>query len=310
MWRKYMTLEHRQAQTLSEIPIIDLSIATPGYLGTMEIPVLKGRALMESDDASSPFVALVSETFVKTHLQGEEAIGKRLRLAAPDHLLPREHIGLDPWYTIVGVVGDVRRWSLSADPLPEAYISQKQDLDNAHGFFVVTNSLLSPEVATESMRRAVWDVDPDLPVTWVRPIDAMFSNAVAQPRFNVVLVSMFGLSALLLALIGIYGMMANLVGARTQEIGVRIALGARPGQILRHVAGQGIGAAILGIAVGLAISAVATRVMETLLFGVQPVDGPTFLAVLSIVLIVAALTASMPSWRAAKLNATEALGAE
>jgi putative ABC transport system permease protein len=310
MWRKYLTLEHQPALTLSEIPIVDLSISTAGYLRTMGIPVLEGRALLESDNAESPFVALVSETFVRTHLNNGEVIGKRLRLAAPDHLLPPEHVGLNPWYTIVGVVGDVRRWSLSADPLPEVYITQQQDQDNAHGFFVVVHTRLSTEGAGDVMRQAVWDIDPELPVTWVQPIDAMFSNAVAQPRFNVTLVSAFGLSALLLALIGIYGLLANIVGARTQEIGVRIALGARPGQILRHVAGQGIAAAGTGIAIGIALSAAGTRVMDTLLFGVQPIDLSTFVAVTAAVLCVAVVAASLPSWRAARLNAIEALGAE
>jgi putative ABC transport system permease protein len=310
MWRKYMTLEDRPALTLPEIPIIDLSISTPKYVQTMGIPLLRGRVLAESDDAESPFVALVSETFVRTHLQEEDVIGKRLRLAAPDHLLPPEHIGLNPWYTIVGVVGDVRRWSLSAEPLPEVYISQRQDLDNAHGFYVVTHTALTTEAAANAMRQAVWDIDPELPVTWVQPIDDMFSNAVAQPRFNVTLVTAFGLTALILALIGVYGLMANFVGARTQEIGVRIALGARPDQILKHVAGQGIIAAGIGIAIGIAVSAAATRVMETLLFGVQPLDLATFFSVTAAVLLVAALAASVPSWRAAKLNATEALASE
>ena len=310
MWRKYLTLEHRPVLTLPEIPIVDLSISTPGYVQTMGIPLLQGRALLESDDEESPFVALVSETFVRTHLQDESVIGKRLRLAAPDHLLPPDHIGLDPWYTIVGVVGDVRRWSLSDDPVPEVYISQRQDLDKAHGFYVVANTVLPPEPAGNAMRQAVWGIDPSLPVAWVQPIDAMFSNAVAQPRFNVVLVGAFGVAALVLALIGVYGLMANLVGARTREIGVRIALGARPDQILKHVAGQGIVTAIFGIAIGIAVSIAATRVLETLLFGVQPIDLTTFLVVIAAVLMVAALAATVPSWRAARLDATEALVSE
>ena len=310
MWRKFLTLEHRPALTLPEVPIIDLSISTPEYVQTLGIPLIDGRTLLESDAAESPFVALVNEAFLRTLLPDEDAIGRRLRLAAPDHLLPSERIGLDPWYTIVGVVGDVRRWSLSSDALPEVYISQQQDLDGAHGFFVVTHTALSDEAAATAMRQAVWAIDPELPVAWVRPIDAMVSNVVAQPRFNAALVGAFGLTAIILALIGVYGLMANTVSARTREIGVRIALGARPGQILKHVAGQGIAAAIIGIVIGIGVSAAATRVMETLLFGIQPIDLPTFLFVVVTVLLVAALAASLPSWRAAKLNAIEALGSE
>jgi predicted permease len=310
MWRKYLTLEHRQPPTLSDIPIIDLSISTPGYLRTMDIPLLEGRALTESDDAENAFVALVNETFANTHLHDETVVGKRLRLAAPDHLLPPEQLGLNPWYTIVGVVGDVRRWSLSADPLPEVYITQRQDLDGAHGFFVVVHTMLPTEATADAMRQAVWDIDSELAVTWVQPIDEMFSNAVAQPRFNVTLVTIFGFTALVLALIGVYGLLANMVGCRTREIGVRIALGARPNQILRHIAGQGIATAGIGIVIGIAISAGAARVLEALLFGVPPLDLTTFSAVVSIVLLVAVLAAALPSWRAAKLSAIEALGVE
>lgn len=111
MWRKYLTLEHRPALTLPEVPLIDLSISTPGYVQTLGIPLIEGRTLLKSDVAESPFVALVNEAFLRTHMPDEDIIGKRLRLAAPDHLLPPELIGLDPWYTIVGVVGDVLRWT-------------------------------------------------------------------------------------------------------------------------------------------------------------------------------------------------------
>lgn len=310
MWRKYMTLEHRPALTLPEVPIIDLSISTPGYVRAMGIQLVAGRALLYNDTDESPYVALVNEAFLRTLASDEDILGKRLRLAAPDHLLPEEHIGLDPWYTVVGVVRDVRRWSLSDEPLPEVYISQRQDLDNAHDFFVVAHTALSDEAAASVMRQAVWDTDPELPVAWVRPIDGMMANAVAQPRFNASLIGMFGLSALLLALVGVYGLMANLVSARTKEIGVRIALGAGPTQILTHVAGQGITAAILGIVIGLVVAAAVTRVMDSLLFGIQPVDLPTFLVVLLAVLLVAGFAACVPSWRAAKLNAVEALGIE
>jgi len=109
MWRKYLTLEHRPALTLPEVPIIDVSISTPGYVQTLGVRLIEGRTLLDSDTEETPYVALVNETFLRTHLPNEDAIGKRIRLAAPDHLLPEEHIGLDAGYTIVGVVGDVRR---------------------------------------------------------------------------------------------------------------------------------------------------------------------------------------------------------
>jgi putative ABC transport system permease protein len=310
MFRVYMTLEDRPAATIPEIPTVDLSVSTPGYIETMNIRLLRGRTLTASDDSDSPFVAVVNEAFIRRNLPGEDPIGRRLRFSQPDALLPEgEDPRNIPWYTIVGVVGDVKRWDLTSEATPEVFIPQKQH-EWARDFYVVVHTALPMEVVADQMRRAVWEIDPEQPVASVQSVAALYSQMVAQPRFNAALVGAFGLTALGLALMGVYGLLANSVTARTREIGVRVAMGARPSQILRHVAGQGVVAAAVGIAIGLVVSAAATRVMKSLLFGIEPIDLPTFLLVLLSVLMVASLAASVPSWRAAKLDPTEALAME
>ena len=310
MFRQYMTLEGRPAATIPEIPVVDLSISTPGYLETMDITLLGGRSISASDDANSPFVAVVNEAFVRENLPDQDPMGRRLRFSQPDALLPGDSDPRDiPWYAIVGVVQDVKRWNLTSEAVPEVFIPQSQH-DWAREFFVVVHTTLPVEAVADQMRQAVWDVDPEQPVASVQAVEDLYSNMIAQPRVNAALVGAFGLTALTLALIGVYGLMANAVSSRTREIGVRVALGAAPGQILKHVAGQGIAAAALGIMIGTVGSAAASRVLRTLLFGVDPLDMPTFMFVLTSVLIVAVAAAAVPSWRAAKLDATEALAAE
>ena len=310
MWRKLMTLEDQPAATLPEVPVVDLSIVTPRWLETLNIPLVRGRALLESDDGSAPFVALVNEAFVRTHFPGQDPLGRRLRLGPPDHLLPDRQDVEFPWYTIVGVVGDVRRWSLSADALPEVFIDQRQDMDVAHDFYVVAHTGLPAETLIEPMRQAVWDVDPDQPVAWVQTMNSTYSPMVAQPRFNAVLVAAFGLSALLLSVIGVYGLITNAVSARKREIGLRIALGAHPGKVMRHVVGGAVLATGAGITLGLVLSLALARLITSLLFGVEPLDPATYVLVVVVVLVVAVAAATVPSWRAAKLDPAAALREE
>lgn len=190
----------------------------------------------------------------------------RFRLAPPDHLLPPEPGGPFPWYTIGGVAGDVRRWSISAQAQPEVYIPQRQDMDVAREFFVVVHTERDGGGLSDAMRQAVLDVDPAQPVDWVRPLESMMTRAVSQPRFNTELVGTFALTALLLAIIGIYGLVANTVATRTAEIGVRVAFGARPGQVLRHVAGQAMWAVLV-----LGVAAVAASVPSLRAARIDPV---------------------------------------
>lgn len=310
VWRQYMTLEDRPAAALPEVPVVDLSISTPGYLATLDIPVLRGRPFRESDRAETGFVALVNQAFVQANLPGGDPIGHRLRLAPPDALLADEPAPDIPWYTIVGVVRNVRRFGLNVEPGPEVYIPQRQDAGVAREFFVVAHTAVDDPELPEAMRRAVWAVDPDQPVDSVRTLEAMYANAVSQPRFVAEAVSAFGLAALVLAAIGVFGLVANIVAARTREIGVRMALGARPGDVLRQVAGPAVLAALAGIVLGSLIAAAATRLMATMLFGIEPLDLPTYAVVALSVLGVGVAAALLASMRAVRIDPVAALAAE
>jgi hypothetical protein len=302
-----MTLERHPTRTLPEVPVVDVSIMTPGWLEALGISPVRGRALMESDDESSPPVALVNEAFVRTHLPDEDPLGQRLRLAAPEHLRP-EGEGFDaPWYTIVGVVGDVRRGDLAGDVLPEVLIHQRQHQGLALEFFVVVKTSLPAEVMAGPVRQAVLAADPNQPVAWVRTMDSIYSDLVAQPRFNAVLVAGFGLTALLLSVIGIYGLISNAVRTRTREMGLRMALGARPGRVMVQTVRQGVFAGVVGIGLGLLLSTALARLMEGLLFGVEPLDPTIYLLVVMLVFSVAVVAATLPSRRAIRLDPSVAL---
>ena len=306
-----MTVEGMPAQTIAEVPTIDLSISTPGYVETLGIHVVKGRPLSKSDVAESQLVAVVNEAFVRQHLAGVDPLGSRVRLSPPDALLSPEQNPADfPWYTVVGVVGDVKRWNLTSEVFPEVFIPQRQDMDPAREFFVVVRTDIPVENVAAEMRQAVWDTDPDLPVPWVRPIEALISAQVAQPRFNAALIGAFALSALILASIGVYGLALNVVSTRRPEIGLRMALGASPNQILQEFGREGLANVLRGVAIGFVGTFAAGHLMASMLFGVEPMDIQTFLLVVTAILVAATAAVLIPAWRAANLDATAALAAE
>jgi putative ABC transport system permease protein len=310
LWRKQITVEGQPAATLPEVPVVDLSIVTPGWLETLGIPLVRGRPLRGSDTPNAPFVALVNEAFARAHFSGQNALGQRLRLAPPDDLLQQGGSTAFPWYTIVGVVGDVRRWDLAADAFPEVFITQSQDMDVAREFYVVVHATPPEAGVIAPMRRAVSEADPTQPVSWVRPMDSMYSEMVALPRFSALLVGGFGVAALLLSVLGVYGLIAHDVSARIREFGLRMALGAPSGRIMRSVVGDAVRTTLLGIVVGLLLAGAVTRALGNLLFDVAALDITTYLVVVLLVLLVAAAAALGPSRRAARLDPTAALRSE
>jgi putative ABC transport system permease protein len=306
-WQKFMTVEGAPAATLPEVPVVDLSIVTPGWLETLGIPLRRGRDLLASDAADAPFAAVVNEAFVQAHSPQDDPIGRRVRLAAPDHLRPAGDSTEPPWYTVVGVAGNTRRWGLARDPVPGVYIPQAQDTDVAREFFVVLHTSLAPDQAVEPMRGAVLNVDPNQPVAWVRTLSDMYSGAVAGPRFNAFLIAGFGITALILATAGIYGLMANAVASRTREMGLRMALGARPRRLLTEVAGSGVKAGLIGLGLGLALSIGLTRLLGSMLFGIAPLHAGTYALVIALVLGVSVTAAGLPVWRVTKRGSFAAL---
>ena len=271
-------------------------VATPEYFETMRIPIVKGRAFTEHDKAGATPVAIVNETFARQHWPGQDAVGKRFRIFGP--------IESNPWMEIAGVVEDVRH-ELNLAVTPEFYLPHAQDPWSAMVLVAKTN--VDPTSLAATLRQQVWSIDKDQPVFDVRTMQEVRSASVTMYSFSSVMLGIFAGIALLLASIGIYGVMAFAVTQRTQEIGIRMALGARALDVLQLVVSHGMKLALLGIVIGLAGAWGLTRFMSGLLVGVQPTDLLTF-AIVSACLFVAALLACyLPARRATKVDPLVAL---
>jgi len=270
-------------------------VATPDYFQTMRISI-RGRAFTEQDKAGATPVVIVNETFARKHWPGQNALGKRFRIFGP--------IERSPWMEIVGVIEDVRH-DLNLPVTPEYYLPHAQDPWNA--MVLVARTSVDPASLAASIRQQVWSIDKDQPVFDVRTMQEVRSMSVTMYSFSSVMLGIFAGIALLLASIGIYGVMAFAVTQRTQEIGIRMALGARGADVLKLVVTHGMKLALLGIVLGLAGAWALTRFMAGLLVGVHATDLLTF-AVVSACLFVAALLACyLPARRATKVDPLVAL---
>ncbi len=272
---------------------------TADYFRTMDIAVRQGRALQSSDDANAPPVVVINETMARSYWPNESPLGKRIRLSWS----PSEK---GPLAEIVGVVRDVSLHQLNEETQPEAYLTQAQGAVvagwSARGMSLVVRTASEPLALAESVRREAQALDNAVPVFGVGAAEQTLSQTVAQPRFNLILLGLFALVALSLAAVGIYGVLANAVRQRTREMGVRLALGARPGAVFRLVIGQGMGLAIVGIGIGLCGAFAMTRYLESLLYEVKPTDPLTFGGVVILLLIVALLACWIPARRATKVD--------
>ncbi len=276
---------------------------SPGYFRTLGIPLLKGRPFDDRDGEGAPRVTIVSDSVARHCWPGEDPLGKRLRM---DSSRP------DRWLTVVGVVGDVRQATLAAAPQPMIYVPLQQEW---RGFFLgpmafVARARATPEAVATALRAQLRAVDPELPAQRIDMLDALLSDSLAPPRFRSGLLLAFGLLALLLALVGVYGVMAYEVARRTGEIGIRRALGADTGAILGLVVGRTGALVSAGVALGLLGALALTRTLESFLYAVRPLDLGTF-AVVTVVLVAASLLASvLPARRAARVDPAVALRCE
>jgi putative ABC transport system permease protein len=272
--------------------------ATPDYFTTVQTPVRAGRAIERTDRTGAPLVALINQTMASALFPGEDPVGKRLRLISTEQS--------NDWRTIVGVVGDINFQGLSEDPIPTIYTPFAQTPFMWLYFMArpATNTVAS------AVRSAVTSVHPSLSAGNVRKMDDVVAGTVAEPRFRTWLVSSFAALALLLAAIGIYGVIAYSVVQRTHEIGVRMALGADARDVLTFVVREGVMMAALGAIVGLAAAAAMTGWMSSLLFGVTPRDPVAFGIAAATLLIVAALASYLPARRAIRIEPLQALRTE
>lgn len=265
------------------------------YFSTVTIPQLAGRDFTARDDAQAPPVLIVNDAFVRRYFNGEDPLGKKLLLGW----------GGDEPKEIVGVVADVRHRGLDDQPRPEMYVPQAQF--NTLDLTLLVKTTSAPETLIQSLTAEVRKLDAELPITDIKTLAQYRAETVALPRFNLLVLTLFALLALGLTVIGLYGVMAYAVSQRTNEIGVRMALGAQPLDILRMVLQQGLALVFIGIALGLVGAWAATRVLRSLLFEVQVTDPLTFFSVALLLTLVAVLASFLPAYRATKVDPVIAL---
>jgi putative ABC transport system permease protein len=283
-------------------PIAEVNVVTPDYFRTVRVPIRRGRVFTDRDDRNATPVAIITEGFAKQFFPGEDPIGKRITPnGSVDPSKP-------PVREIVGVVADMHLISLRLPPKPQIYIPHQQFAIQSMSIFV--RSQMSESALMSSLRRAVNEIDKDVPVYRVRTLPDYLSQSIAQPRLNAMLVGLFALIALLLAAAGIFGVMSYSVTQRTQEIGIRLALGAQRYDVLRLVVGQGMRFVGVGLVLGLIGVFGCTRLLQSLLFGVGATDLTTMLVITVILTAVAFIACLLPARRATLVDPVRALRAE
>ncbi len=273
---------------------------SPDYCQTMGLHLLSGRCIDERDTAAAPQSALISESLAKSHFGSQNPLGKRL------HVGPRDR----PWYTVVGIVGDVKQTSLAINQPDAVYISTEQAwfADDTLSFVIRTRD--NPAALAPVIKSAIWSVDRNQPIVRVVTMDQMMSLTEAERRFVLILFEAFGVVALMLAAVGIYGVLSGNVAKRTREIGVRAALGASRGDILALILRDGMRLTAFGIAIGLCGAIAAAQAITTLLFGTSPLDPIAWTGVVLMLVSVSAIACWAPAWRASRVDPSITLRAE
>jgi putative ABC transport system permease protein len=277
---------------------VDLYIATPGYLQAMEIPLRQGRSITDHDVKDSQLVALINRTMAEELWPNQDPIGRRIRF-------PGSEKNPQPWRTIVGVVSDVTQYALDKKPPMQMYLPHSQFPTTFVNFVIKTDN--DPSAIFPAVRREILAIDKDQAVFNVVTLDQLQGDSISLRRFFMLLLITFAVLTLTLAAVGIYGVMSYVVTQRTQEIGIRMALGAGTSHVLKLVVSGGIVLALVGVGIGLVTAFALTRLMESVLFGVTPTDALTF-AIGSVGLVaVAAIACYIPARRATKVDPLVAL---
>jgi putative ABC transport system permease protein len=277
-------------------PVSTFAAVSPDYFKALGIPLKEGRLLAETDNEKGPIVVVINEAMKRQLWPNENPIGKRISNDGGEH-----------WGTIVGTVGDVREFGLDHPPVPEIYAPQKLNLSPG---VLIVRTAVDPRSMAKALTRAVHDVDSQMAVSHILSLEEARYESMASPRVTASLLGIFAGLALVIATAGIGGIMALMVSQRVREIGIRIALGARPSSILQMVLGQGMLLAVLGIGIGIAGAVALTGLVKSLLFEVPPTDVLTFSGVGLTLLAAAALASYLPARRAAAVDPNEALRAE
>lgn len=294
------SIESQPAASEAQDQTADRRMVSPNYFNALGISIIEGRVFSDQDNQNSPGVAIISESLARRFLPNEDAIGKRIKLGGRD--------STRPWLLIVGVCGDVRDTALESDARPCVYVPYPQ-------FAVLSMALVArtagdPKTVVSAIREEVWAVDKDQPITDVKTMSAYVSDSVAPRRSNAILLGAFATVALVLASVGVYGVIAYSVTQRVREIGIRIALGAESGDVIKLIVGRGLALVSVGIVIGLGGALALTRVMSSLLYGVRPTDPVAFTLVTFLMIGISMLASYIPARRATKVDPMVALRSE
>lgn len=314
-WQTGFAIEGQPPPERDRVPLMEVCLVTPDYFRAMNIPVLRGRVFNDRDDRShlagrdlskmnenqkavaGRSAIVIDEEFAKRHWPNEEAVGKRVRLGTAADA---------PSVEVIGVVGRVKMESLNQNSdRVQAYFAFNQTPSG--GMTVLIKGSSDPNQLISSVRAAVKAIDPDQPIYNPRTMDEIRAESVQGERLNLTLLSLFAGIALVLAIVGIYGVMSYSVTQRTHEIGIRMAIGARPLDVFKMILGHGMKLALIGVGVGLVSAFILTRLMETMLFGVEPTDVPTFTGISFLLIAVTLLACYLPGRRATKVEPTVSL---
>jgi putative ABC transport system permease protein len=299
MW---FDLEGFTPHDASERPDSEIREVAGNWFAAMGVPIVRGRVFQPSDGENAPLVAVVNQTWVKRRSPDRDPIGRRVRLVSSKEKDP-------PWATIVGVIGDVRGYGLDQPARDELYFPHEQRRQ-ASLMTMVVRTTRDPATLANAARNAIADVDPAQPIFDVRPLEVLVATSLAQRAFMLTLMMLFGAVALVLAAVGIYGVMAYTVAQRTQEIGIRVALGATSANVVGMVVRDGMKLVALGLAIGSVAALVLTRLGSSLLWGISSADAGTYFGLAALLAGVALVAILIPARRATRVDPMQALRSE
>ena len=291
-------IEGRNEMQTKVFPDEEIRSITPDYFRVLQTPLLRGRFFTEADNADGPGVVIINQAMAKKYWPGEDAVGKRINFGDSD---PQKI----KWFMVVGVVGDIHHQGLDVDPKPEFYLPHPQRA--YRGMILAVRSGQDSRALISTLRKEIQSIDPDQPLANVRTLETVAGESIAPRRMSVALLGVFASIALLLAGVGIYGVISYLVVQRTHEIGVRMALGAQRQDVLRMVVGHALKLVGIGAVIGLVLALLSTRALATLLYSVSGFDLTTFLFVTITLAGVALLASYVPALRATRADPMIAL---
>jgi len=306
-WGKYFSIDGRPAPaSLGEVPNVSYREVTPAYFRAMGSTLRRGRLFTAQDGPRQSGVAIINETVARRFWPNDDPLGKRICVCPPEslirHLLPKDFAGI-PWLTVVGIVADLRQNGPEEPAKPEVSVPFAQAGEETSGsFFLVARTTSDPLGYASAAREVIHTLDPNQPVADLQTMESRLSDSLASRRFTMLLLGLFAAMALVLALVGLYGLMAYTMSQRRHEMGIRAALGAKPGDLLRLAVGQGLRLTTVGVALGLAMAASLSHLIASQLFEVKAINPALYAGTALLLLAFAALASWVPSWRASRVD--------